>query len=204
MSGETEASASGWTVGTLHELVSHLNDAQDEHRRLLQEEMDRRLKAMDTSFRQALDGLRLMLNERYATQTKALDAAFKAAEQAVQTALASQEKAVSKAEAAADKRFESVNEFRQQLSDQTATFPSRAEVSTRMDSMARDISRNTESQREMELRLTSRLDLITGGAAGAQSSRTEQRLNTGAVVAVVGAVAGIAAIIVTIILATGH
>jgi len=204
VSGETEASVSGWTVDTLHELVSHLNDAQDEHRRLLQDELDRRLKAMDVSFRQAIDGLRLMLNERYATQTKALDAAFKAAEQAVETALASQEKAVSKAEAAADKRFESVNEFRQQLSDQTATFPSRAEVSTRMDSMARDISRNTESQREMELRLTSRLDLITGGAAGAQSSRTEQRLNTGAVVAVTGAILTAAAIIVTIILATGH
>jgi hypothetical protein len=56
----------------------------------------------------------------------------------------------------------------------------------------------------MELRLTSRLDTITGGTAGAAATRTEQRLNAGAVVAVVGAVVGIAAIIVTIILATGH
>jgi predicted phage tail protein len=186
VSGETEESVSGWTVDTLRE---HFETMLAEHAR-----------AADIR----LADLRTMLDERYATQTKALDAAFKAAEQAVQTALASQEKAVSKAEAAADKRFEAVNEFRQQLSDQTASFPTRAEVGSRMDALAKDIARNTEALREMELRLTSRLDTITGGTAGAAATRTEQRLNAGAVVAVVGAVVGIAAIIVTIILATGH
>ena len=204
MSGETEASVSGWTVDTLHELITNLNRAQDEQRRQLYAEVDRRLSTADATVRRSLDDLRVMLNERYATQTKALDAAFKAAEQAVTTALASQEKAVSKAEAAADKRFEAVNEFRQQLSDQTSNFPTRVEMTTRLDSLAADVTRNSAEIRALELRLSSRLDLMTGGQAGAQSSRTEQRLNIGAVIAVVGAVLTAAAIIVTIILATGH
>ncbi len=42
-------------------------------------------------------------------------------------ALTSAEKAVTKAEAATERRFESVNEFRQTLSDQAGTFISRAE-----------------------------------------------------------------------------
>jgi hypothetical protein len=50
--------------------------------------------------------LEQLLLERYATQTKAVDAAFSAAE----------------------KRFDSVNEFRGQLSDQAGTFMPRAET----------------------------------------------------------------------------
>lgn len=53
---------------------------------------------------------------------------FKAQEQAVAFALASAEKAVTKAELAAEKRFESVNEFRNQLKDQTGTFITRNEM----------------------------------------------------------------------------
>ena len=53
---------------------------------------------------------------------------FKAQEQAVTFALQSAEKAVTKAELAAEKRFESVNEFRDQLKDQTGTFITRNEM----------------------------------------------------------------------------
>lgn len=186
MSGETEESVSGWTTDTLR---AHLE-------RLLTERQE--------ATGQRFADLRSLLDERYATQTKALDAAFKAAEQAVTTALASQEKAVSKAEAAADKRFEAVNEFRQQLADQTSSFPTRVEMSTRLEAIAADVNRNTQELRALELRLTSRLDLMTGGQAGASASRTEQRLSTGVTVAIIGAVLTAAAIIVTIILATGH
>jgi hypothetical protein len=47
---------------------------------------------------------------------------------AVASALASADRAVSKAEAAAEKRFESVNEFRGALSDQAKSMMTRAEV----------------------------------------------------------------------------
>jgi len=61
-------------------------------------------------------------------QTTAMQAALQAAEKAVDRAMTAAEKAVTKAEAATEKRFEGVNEFRQALSDQTATFPSRVEL----------------------------------------------------------------------------
>ena len=87
--------------------------------------------------------LRTMLDERYATQTKALDAAFVAqqtamrtalesAEKAVATAMIAAEKAVTKAENAAEKRFEAVNEFRGQLSDQATRFLRRDEAEVRL------------------------------------------------------------------------
>ena len=187
MSGETEEAVSGWTTDTLR---AHL---------------ERLLAARQAADTRRFEDLRTMLDERYATQTKALDAAFKAAEQAVQTALASQEKAVSKAEAAADKRFEAVNEFRQQLADQTSNFPTRLEMSTRLDSITADVNRNTQEIRALELRLTSRLDLMTGGQAGASASRTDQRQNIGALTGIIGAVIAVVAIAVTILIATrGH
>src|SRR5688572_11517487 len=106
MSGETEKEISGWTTDTLH---AHLQREMDDMRR--------------------------MLDERYATQTKALDAAFAAADKAVQTALLSAEKAVAKTETAAERRFEAVNEFRGQLSDQAATFLPRIEADVRINAL---------------------------------------------------------------------
>ncbi len=108
----------GWTVETLRE---YLNRRIDDERNL---------------GAQAIEDLRALLQERYETQTKALDAAFVAAEKAVQTALASAEKAVTKAETAANSRFESVNEFREQLADQAATFMPRAEAEQRVAVLA--------------------------------------------------------------------
>jgi hypothetical protein len=52
--------------------------------------------------------------------------------------------------------------------------------------------------------LKERIDRGEGQSAGASGERTEQRLAIGSVVAVIGAIIGAAAIIVTIILATGH
>jgi len=129
MSGETESSVSGWTVDTLREHVLRL---LSDDRRLLDERYASSQRLLD---------------ERYATQTKALDAAFKAAEAAVDRALASAEKAVSKAEAAAERRFEGVNEFRQTLTDQAATFLTRAEGEARLTALSKELD---EQRRLME------------------------------------------------------
>jgi hypothetical protein len=59
---------------------------------------------------------------------------------AVNAALQAAEKAVTKAEAASEKRFESVNEFRETLSDQARTFIPRAEAELRMGTIERDLS----------------------------------------------------------------
>jgi hypothetical protein len=92
-------------------------------------------------------------------------------------ALAAADKAVSKAELATEKRFESVNEFRATLSDQTRTFVSRIEF---------DAVREATATRIVDL--SSRLDKTDGKSVG---------LNTGwvyllGVVAVAGTLASIA------------
>ena len=81
----------------------------------------------------------LRYQQRFDAQTKALDAALAAQKEAVLTAMVAAERATTKAETAADKRFESVNEFRQSLTDQTATFMPRTEAVSRMDSLAEKI-----------------------------------------------------------------
>jgi hypothetical protein len=93
-------------------------------------------------------------DQRYSQRFHDLDEATK-------TALASAEKAVNKAEAAAEKRFEAVNEFRGTLSDQAATFITRTEVDAA-------VSRNTERIQE----LTDRVNRSEGQGSGKDSLRT--------------------------------
>jgi hypothetical protein len=70
-------------------------------------------------------------------------------------ALAAADKAVSKAETATEKRFESVNEFRQTLSDQTRSFISKVEFEAMRDT---NVARIAD--------LASRLDKTEGKAVG--------------------------------------
>lgn len=72
---------------------------------------------IDTKFEEA--------DKRYAQR-------FQDSGTAVNAALQAAEKAVVKAEGAADKRFESVNEFRGTLQDQARTFIPRSEADLRM------------------------------------------------------------------------
>jgi hypothetical protein len=165
VSGETEAFVSGWTVDTLREYLNEkVSDTRDFTR---QQILD--LREMT---RQQAEDHRRMLDERYATQTKALDAAFKAAEQAVAVALSNAEKATTKAEAAADKRFDAVNEFRQVLTDQTSTFLPRTEYDTAHRALSERISVMSDRVGALELRLTSRLDRGEGADTGVKEQKT--------------------------------
>jgi hypothetical protein len=170
VSGETEAGTSGWTVDTLR---AYLNEKVADTRDFTRQQI---LDLRDMTRQQAEDHRR-MLDERYATQTKALDAAFKAAEQAVAVALSNAEKATTKAEAAADKRFDAVNEFRQVLTDQTATFLPRTEYDTAHAALNDRVNSVTERLGALELRLTSRLDRGEGQDAGTARQVTETREN---------------------------
>jgi hypothetical protein len=58
----------------------------------------------------------------------------------VRDALQAAEKAVTKAEVAAERRFEAVNEFRGQLSDQASTFMPRSEADVRFGSLTKEIA----------------------------------------------------------------
>lgn len=75
-------------------------------------------------------------SQRFDDQSVAVAAALAAQKEAVAAALTAADRAVSKAELAAERRFEGVNEFRGQLSDQAATFMSRAEALLQMQANA--------------------------------------------------------------------
>lgn len=136
-----------------------MTDNEVQHLREILDERTRRFEEVITS-------LKTLLDERYTTQAAAIDKAFEAAEKAVNTALESAEQAVQKAEAASDKRFESVNEFRGQLSDQTAQFVTRVEHTA----------------------LKERLDLMTGSDQGSQATKTTIRASAAILLTLVIAV----------------
>jgi len=69
-----------------------------------------------------LDTLRLHIERVLEERDIQYQQRFDAQEKAVIAALAAADRANTKAELAADKRFDAVNEFRQTLTDQTATF----------------------------------------------------------------------------------
>jgi hypothetical protein len=95
---------------------------------------------------------------------------FKHQEIAVTTALANTEKAIGKAELATEKRFDSVNEFRLTLSDQTATFARtdllNAEVrrlEEKIASTAKDIADTRSRSSALMIALTVLLTVIGVG-----------------------------------------
>jgi hypothetical protein len=148
--------------------------AMQDGTRLIQEEMDRRMQ-----------NLKDLLDERYQAQTRSFEEQRDSALGAVNAALFSAREAVAKAETATEKRFESVNEFRQTLTDQAAQFPTRQEVSAQMQTVSAATSRNSDAIKDIELRFTSRLDTMAGQAGGASEFRTEHRLDTGQIMQLV-------------------
>lgn len=129
---------------------------------------------------QQVADLRVLLEERYLTQVKALDSAFKAqqlamqtafnaADKAVNAALEAAEKAVEKAEVAANKRFDAVNEFRQQLTDQAATFMRRSEAEL-------SIGRNADAVHQLTATIAGLVTRVEIEAAAVRNSERFQEL----------------------------
>lgn len=118
------------------------------------------------------------LDDRQSLTDRRNEERFVAGEKAVNAALIAAKEAVLKAETSADKRFESVNEFRQTLSDQTKTFISRVESEAKLESFNNRLSDTV-----------ARLDKLEGRSIG---------MNAGWAY-IVGAV-GLAATIISIIL----
>ncbi len=100
------------------------------------------------------------------------------------------EKAIAKAEAANEKRFEAVNEFRAQLTDQTASF------------LLREVAEGQFAKLESLVAAdTKRLDQITGGQRAVDSGRTARDRTVGLWVAGASAVIALVALLVTVVLA---
>jgi hypothetical protein len=149
MSGETENDVSGWTTDTLHRhLIARIDN------------LEKRLEERDQDSKRAIE--REFDAHRVLTSVQ-----IESAEKAVSTALASAEKAVQKAETANEKRFESVNEFRAQLTDQASLFLPRTEYASNHENLVERVSD-----------LTNRMNLSAG-------SREGVRLSAGVLVSVV-------------------
>ena len=116
----------------------------DDQVNVLRQELERRLE-------QRVNALERLTDAKLANISTLIDAHA----ERVALALAAADKAVSKAETATEKRFESVNEFRQTLSDQTRSFISKVEFEAVRDANAARIAD-----------LVSRLDKIEGKAVG--------------------------------------
>jgi len=82
-----------------------------------------------------LDGFKQRMQERDRFYLEK----FKAQDEKTTLAMNFSEKAISKAENAVEKRFESVNEFRKSLSDQTTTFLSKSEAEPRFASLSEKV-----------------------------------------------------------------
>jgi len=79
----------------------------------------------------------------------------KSAKEGVSAAMASAEKAILKAETATEKRFDSVNEFRQAMRDQQETFASKSETNMRLEDLSKRLDR-----------VTSGMELSSGKSSG--------------------------------------
>lgn len=143
MSGETEADVSGWTVDTLH--------------RHVEVEIARAREQAET---------------RIAAVEKAAEIAQHEADKRLTAAMDAAEKAVLKAESASEKRFDSVNEFRAQLADQTARFMPRSEVAALIESLGDKLSSHEGRTREALTDLSSRITRREAAIEGAAVTRS--------------------------------
>lgn len=110
--------------------------------------------------------LKVHIEQRFTDNDKAIQAALVSQEKAVAAALAAAKEAVSKAEAASEKRFESVNEFRQTLSDQTASFLPRPEYDANHKALEDKIDTKCKALEDKIQALTDRLNISTGKSSG--------------------------------------
>ena len=133
-----------------------------------------------------LESLRNLLDARLAEIDKRYEQRFTAQDAAVAAAFVAAREATTKAENANERRFESVNEFRQTLSDQAATFITRAEAEAR-------IGANSEKIGD----LFDRVNLMGGRQAGSTDARA-------LMIAAVGILIGVAAVATTIIVAVAR
>lgn len=94
--------------------------------------------------------------------------------------------AIQKSETATERRFEGVNEFRQQLGDQAQTFMPRKESDVRMEAISEKIEKNNAQLIAMQLQVNSRLDLTQGASSGGREAVQDKRAGNAAVMAAVG------------------
>lgn len=150
MSGETAKEESGWTTDTLKEYT------------------DRRLEDVERSIEVALNAHDNLVN----TQIDAMNNTINKDRDSYKQRFEASQTAIDKSEQASEKRFESVNEFRKTLSDQTNSFLPRVEYHAHHSAL---VDRVTE--------MNDRINRSEGQTSGSQITTSKFY---GAIAAVVG------------------
>jgi hypothetical protein len=109
-----------WTIESMH---AHLLKIMDERDR----RYEQRFEAQETAIRAALAAAEKALDEKSSVLSNEFHEHLAQYRHEVGLAFESSDRAISKAEIATEKRFDSVNEFRAQLTDQASRFMPRTE-----------------------------------------------------------------------------
>lgn len=117
----TQADREGWTLETLRQHLTRVID-----------DADRRYE------------------QRYVHSLREQDAKEAAARDSLRAALEAVQEAVSKAEATTARRFESVNEFRSAMQDQTSHFSTKTEMEARINDLTGQLNRLSSRITESE------------------------------------------------------
>jgi cell division septum initiation protein DivIVA len=143
----TQDPAQVWNLATLDMYFTKVMDERD---RTYQQRWEASEKATVTALNAAKEAVAAALQ----AQKDAVSTAFTAQEKAVAAALTAADRAVSKAEFASEKRFDSVNEFRAQLSDQAASFVPRGEFNRALEALTErvDATNKVTEARMIDLR----------------------------------------------------
>ncbi len=154
----TERGGDSWTIETLRihleSMIENLRLAIDEKDSRYQSKFDATQAAINAMFEEK----DLRYQQRFVAAELAVKDALVAQKEAVAAALAAADRGVTKAEVAAEKRFESVNEFRNTLKDQQAELMPRLEAAV----MFRAINEKLDV-------LTTRIDKGEGKGQGANA-----------------------------------
>jgi hypothetical protein len=118
-----------------------------------------------------IESLRRAIDAQIDAQKEAIQAALVATKEALSAAQSSSNLAVRKAEEANEKRFEGVNEFRAQLSDQQRTLVTKSEVDYRFTAMEKMIETINQRQHATDLKFPDYLTV-------AESDRHEAEIAT--------------------------
>lgn len=115
-----------------------------------------------------------------------------------------QKEAISKAEAANERRFASVNEFREQLNDQAQTFLPRAEFSVQHEAIGERVTKNEQAVTLLREQVVSKASGDTVRLDTSTEWRHQQNWSTGTILATVLGVASlIVAVVVMLFLLSG-
>lgn len=153
MSGETRSDVSSWTTDTLKEYT------------------DRRLEDVERSIEVALNAHDNLVN----TQIDAMNNTINKDRDSYKQRFDASQTAIDKSEQASEKRFESVNEFRKTLSDQTNSFLPRVEYQAHHSAL---VDRVTE--------LNDRMNRSEGQASGSQVTTSKLYASIAAVGTIIG------------------